>query len=238
MENYKKRKTSIFKLKISTIITVFIALFLFNCNPDVSKVDNEKNELIQIDSISNDTIELDRFKALKDLKIDTSTLEGKRKYILEYVAIENGATEYDTLVDLNYDGNNDYVIGVYGQCGTGFKNGVVVYLLNTNADCYIKDTVITGLPNPTFYLKQKKITSFYLGGGGGAGERLELINGIWVVTKRFNVSNDTENTIWEIEYPLKGKKEVYRHSYQMLPPENVLEYELYDSEMKVNNIFK
>jgi hypothetical protein len=167
----------------------------------------------------------DTFDSLARVYVDTSTLPGKRNWLMNQFLIKNGLVtpEYDTLLDLTYDGHKDFVIGYYGKSGTGIKNSVKVYLFSPKSQCYILDEQLSGLPNPTFYIEEKKITGFYIGGGGGAGRRLEWISNNWTTTKEFEVDRDGDTSKWNISYPLKKKTEVIVRPFQMIPPEEILE---------------
>ena len=131
--------------------------------------------------------------------------------------------EDDTLLDLNYDGHPDYVIGYYGQSGTGIKNRVEVFIYNPGSGNYIYDEELSSMPNPTFYMKQRKITWFYIGNGGGNGGRLQWINGRWISTKEFEVDFERDSTKWKIFYPLSKKSKTILKPYQFIPPEDILE---------------
>jgi len=177
-----------------------------------------------IDKVEEPT-NTDPYDSLARAYVDTSTLKGKRQWIMNHFLSENrpSSPDFDTLFDLTYDGHQDYVIGYYGQAGTGIKNRVKVYFFDTKKNCYILNEKLSDLPNPTFYIKQKKITAFYIGNGGGGGGRLEWINSRWTATKEFDVDNEGDTTKWKISYPLKNKKEVIIQPYQMIPPNNILE---------------
>ena len=155
-------------------------------------------------------------------QVDSST------YTMNHFSIENAPSlsGNDTLIDLNFDGEDDFIIGFYGQAGTGIKNRFNVYLSDIDKKCYILTEQLSDLPNPTFYIKQKKITGFYIGLGSGSGSRLEWKNGKWITTKEFVVVNEGEKSLWEINYPLKNKKERLVRPFQMIPPAEVLETNL------------
>lgn len=157
--------------------------------------------------------------------IDTSTLAGKRQYILNHYLTEtfHGDFERDTLFDLNYDGAKDYVLHVYGQCGTGIKAGVEVYLYDQKHRHYIHDSTLSAIRNPTFYIDKKKITGFYLGHGAGSGMKLEWKKGKWTCTKSFEVDNQMDSSKWIIHYPLTNQTETLIGPYQMIPPKELLE---------------
>ena len=167
----------------------------------------------------------DTYDSLARAYVDTSTLQGKQSWLMNQFLIENGlaSPDYDTLFDLTYDGLKDYIIGYYGKSGTGIKNRTKVYLFNPKRHCYILDEQLSDLPNPTFYIKQKKITGFYIGNGGGHGSRLEWINNKWKTTKEFDVDKEGDTTKWKISYPIKRKKETIVRQFQMIPPEIILE---------------
>lgn len=153
-------------------------------------------------------------------EIDTATLEGKRAFILN----EYPDMTFDTLLDLNFDKDDDYIIGYYAGAGTGLKNRISVYLFDNQQNRYTFDEHLSGIANPTFYLKKKAITGFYIGAGSGEGEKLEWIGGKWVQTKTFSVANKNESkNEWEISYPLTNKRETISMPYQMIPPKSILE---------------
>lgn len=162
-------------------------------------------------------------------EIDTSNLEGKRTKLLREFNCNYGAAgaTSDSLFDLNYDGLKDYVIFYYGQAGTGLKNRMQVYFFNDSTKCYYLNEQLSYLPNPTFYLKSKKITGFYIGNGGGGGARLEWINDQWLETKEFRVDNNNDSTVWVIDFPLKNKTVKIFRQYQYLPPQDILENKYY-----------
>jgi hypothetical protein len=157
--------------------------------------------------------------------IDTTTLEGKRHKILNQFIVENGLVtpESDTLLDLNYDGYKDYILRYYGRSGTGIKNAVRVYLFQREDRFYYFDSVLSALPNPSFYIPEKKITGFYIGNGGGSGVKLEWIKKKWTVTKEFRVDSEGDSTRWFVTYPQQMVKKVIRQPFQMIPPGNILE---------------
>jgi hypothetical protein len=156
--------------------------------------------------------------------IDTGSLKGKRQYILREFQLNHvSGPMYDSLFDVNYDGTPDYIIGYYGESGTGIKNRIEVYAQDAKTERYIYDEQLSGVPNPTFYLKKKKITGFYIPMGSGHGEQLEWLGHKWIVTMEFDVDNLEENSVWEISYPLTGRKKEVRMAYQMIPPQEIME---------------
>jgi hypothetical protein len=158
-------------------------------------------------------------------KVDDAILKTKSQKILKAFNAESKITsaDYDSLIDLNYDNIKDFVIGYYGQSGTGIKNKVRVYLYDIEKHDYVLNNQLSDLSNPTFYIEQKKITEFYIGYGGGSGGQLEWINGKWIVTKMFEVDENEIKTVWKITYPLKEKIEYLAKPYQMIPPKDILE---------------
>ena len=195
-------------------------VLLVSCN-STDKSDVENKKVTQLDTLK-ETVD-----SIINFKIDTTTLEGKREYILnrfKYVDPMR-SEDFDTLIDLTYDGNKDYIIGYYGQAGTGIKNRIQVFLFNKKADNYILDSTLSDIANPTFYIDKRKITGFYIGNGGGGGGRLEWLNNKWTEkTKSFTVDKqDNDSAIWTIIYPLKNKTEKTTRPFQMIPPTDVLE---------------
>ena len=158
-------------------------------------------------------------------KVSEETLKAKSQKLLTEFNAESKITsaEYDTLIDLNYDNIKDFVIGYYGQSGTGIKNKIRVYLYDLKKHNYILNEQLSELSNPTFYIDQKKITEFYIGNGGGSGSKLEWINRKWVVTKMFEVDENEIQTVWKITYPLTKKTEYIAKPYKMIPTKDILE---------------
>lgn len=216
------------------IITTITILTSCNLKEHQNIQSSEDSSLVQVDTPhigidKTDQISYDGvYDSLAKAHVDTSTLKGKREWIMNHFLIENApsASDYDTLFDITYDGFNDYVIGYYGQAGTGIKNRVKVFFYDPKNNCYILNEQLSDLPNPTFYIKQKKITGFYIGNGGGGGGRLEWINNKWTTTKEFEVHKEGDTTKWKISYPLKKKKEVVVRPFQMIPPKEILETDI------------
>jgi hypothetical protein len=220
------------KHSVYTIIILTFTLFS-SCNTTEKKIVIQNNTIPKVDTFAfvkqTEIViqEADSYDSLANAKIDTTTLKGKREFIMNHFLIENrpSSPDCDTLFDLNYDGEKDYVICYYGQAGNGIKNRIQVFLYNKKFNGYIYNEQLSALPNPSFYIKQKKITSFYIA-GHGSGRRLEWINGKWTQTKVFEVDNQEPETVWEIEYPLTKKKEKIRHPFQMIPPKEILETDI------------
>jgi hypothetical protein len=162
--------------------------------------------------------------SLSSLQFDTSTSEGKRKHIMNQFLIEWGGLgpEYDTLLDLNYDGVDDYAIGWYGLAGNGLKHNWNVFIWEPRTSSYHADTNLTGLPNASFFSRDSLITSFYIAYGGGYGEQWEWQKGDWRQTMTFYVENKEDNSDWLLTYPRTGKKKTIRHPYQGIPPARIL----------------
>lgn len=108
-------------------------------------------------------------------KVSEETLKTKSQRLLKAFNEESKITsaDSDTLIDLNYDNIKDFVIGYYGQSGTGLKNKIRVYLYDIKKDNYVLNEQLSNLSNPTFYIDEKTITEFYISNGGGSGNKLE-----------------------------------------------------------------
>lgn len=212
---------------------IFIFLFFCSCNNTTKneKVDKKAAPIVSKatgEQTSTFDSSINAYDSLRNLKVDTTTLAGKTEHIMNQFYIENDlvSPDYDTLIDLTYDGNKDYIIGYYGRQGTGIKNRVKVYFFNAKCNCYILNEQLSDLPNPTFYIKEKKITGFYIGNGGGGGGRLEWLNNKWTTTKEFDVDNEGDTTKWKVSYLLKKETEIKVRPYQMIPPEDILETDI------------
>ncbi len=161
----------------------------------------------------------------RPFQADRSELKLKRAGILKKFSITNSPAgpTFDTLVDINYDGYRDYLIGYYGLAGTGYKYRITVYKYSKSKNEYVLDAKLSDLVNPSFFIPQFKITGFYIGLGDGSGEKLEWINNEWTVTKQFSVDNNGDSTVWEISHPLIRKTEKINKPFQMMPPDDILE---------------
>lgn len=143
-----------------------------------------------------------------------------KKFSSEYTL-----TDSDTLFDINYDGNNDYLIRYEGLSGTGFKHRAAVYVYDPQKGTYVEDQLLSSVPNPTYYIPQQKITGFYIGLGAGDGVQLEWQKGKWTLTKAFSVESGKPGSLatWTVNYPLTGRQQHIKLPFQMVPPEEVLE---------------
>ena len=212
-------------------LSFFLIIIFYSCQIAESK----RNKADSVDAkiamsdvansfVDSEVSQTSGYDSLSSEIIDTTTLEGKRHSILNLFIAENGlVSPSDTLFDLNYDGYRDYVLRYYGKSGTGVKNRVKVYLFESRDGFYYLDSVLSGLPNPTFYISKRKITAFYIGNGGGSGVRLEWINKKWTATKEFTVDSEGDSTQWLVNYPLKKFKKVVEQPFQMIPPASILE---------------
>ena len=171
----------------------------------------------------------DRFDSLLQAEIDTSTLAGKRIEIMQEFAVFNSPSgpDYDTLFDLNYDGYLDYVIGYYGQSGTGLKNRISVHLFDPKNNKYQEDSLLSSIANPSFYLKDKMLTGFYFGNGGGNGEQLNWIDEEWMVTKTISACSVDypDSAKWNIHNLISGDDEIVLDLYRGIPLNSVLRNE-------------
>jgi hypothetical protein len=168
-----------------------------------------------------------RYDSLFHLELDTATLRGKRDQImLDFLLLNSpSGPDYDSLFDLNYDGYVDYVIGFYYQSGTGLKHGIKVYLFDSQNKVYQKDSLLSSLANPSFYLEEKIITGFYLPHGAGGGEKLEWIHDKWIITKTVSGSSAeefTDSIYWYISYPQTGRKDSVLDFYSGIPRQDIL----------------
>jgi hypothetical protein len=221
-------------MRFNLLIWTFFILTSCNLKEQQNVQLNKESSLFQVDTPqvkvdkAEQTLYDGYYDSLAKAYVDTSTLKGKREWIMNHFLIENtpSSSDYDTLFDITYDGFKDYVIGYYGQAGTGIKNRVKVFFYDPKNNCYILNEQLSDLPNPTFYIKQKKITGFYIGNGGGGGGRLEWLNGKWTTTKEFDVDKEGDTTKWIISYPLKRKNEIIVRPFQMIPPKDILETDI------------
>jgi len=136
--------------------------------------------------------------------------------------VQPSPIEYDTLLDINYDGKKDLVIGYEGMTGNGIKHCARTFVYNASSRTFIPIKLISDLVNPSFYTEKKMITSFYLAYGGGSGEQYNWLDGRWRVTKTFHVENHGDTSKWVIEYPLRKVRKIITAPYEGLPPKNIL----------------
>lgn len=112
--------------------------------------------------------------------------------------------DYDTIIDLNFDGNKDFVLGYYGSTGSGLKNYIEAYFFDGNE--YHYDTLLSSLNNPSFYLEDSTITSFYIGNGGGFGNEYKWNGQSWKEVKTVRVSYHYEDGFKDIPWYICNKK--------------------------------
>lgn len=199
---------------MSCLAALFTGSLLFGaCEPP------ETNKAIESGSI-----DVNGVHSRSDHHIDTSAASVERMKILSQFLDKWGGLgpEYDTLLDLNYDGIDDYAVGWYGLAGNGLKHNWEVHIWHPELDTYVEDTNLTGLPNATFYREDSLITSFYIAYGGGHGEQWEWLNGRWQQTMTFYVENKENNSEWLLTDPRTGTKRSVHHAYQGIPPSSIL----------------
>ena len=199
---------------MSCLAALFTGSLLFGaCEPP------ETNKAIESGSI-----DVNGVHSRSDHHIDTSAASVERMKILSQFLDKWGGLgpEYDTLLDLNYDGIDDYAVGWYGLAGNGLKHNWEVHIWHPELDTYVEDTNLTGLPNATFYREDSLITSFYIAYGGGHGEQWEWLNGRWQQTMTFYVENKENNSEWLLTDPRTGTKRSVQHAYQGIPPSSIL----------------
>jgi hypothetical protein len=159
--------------------------------------------------------------------LDTTNAKGKRRWRIHQFCLDHSPSGplCDTLLDLNYDGHLDHVLGGYGSSGTGIKYFWEVHLWDTASKRYHPDTLLNLLPNPTFFPKDSVITSFYLGYGAGGGRKFEWRNARWQVTLSFSaVNNEEKDTWWQLKNPLSGTTDSIHLPYSGVPPRSIIDY--------------
>ncbi|MBI1836323.1 MAG: hypothetical protein HYR91_03560 [Flavobacteriia bacterium] len=203
---------------MKTILLVSLFIFIWSCSTKPKQIQTTKKIKPTINLYTQQHATQDSIN-----ENDTNTLIGKRNFIFQTFLKSYPCTEFDSLIDINYDGNLDYIIGFYSLNGTGFKNRIKVYLYNQITKSYIANKELSKLRNPTFYIKKKKITEFYIGNGGGNGKELIWKKNQWVTNKEFTVRNNDSLTTWEVQYKFVDLIEVSKQAFQMIPPKNILE---------------
>lgn len=165
--------------------------------------------------------------SMQQLSFDTTSPEGCAQKLLNDFNIRNypmiaGA---DTLFDLNYDGRKDLIIRYYALAGTGIKNRIEAYPWSEKENRFIYDSFLSSIPNPSFYIKQKTITGFYIGLGSGDGIILKWKNQHWDTATYFLFENRGDKTfVTETIYPEKKTSHFSRPLF-MIPPGDLLENE-------------
>lgn len=204
-----------------TIHLLFV-LCLFSCSS------TDKQQTHYISAPGSKIIAPDHFRdSMQQLSFDTSSQEGCAQKLLNDFNIRNypmiaGA---DTLFDLNYDGRKDLIIRYYTLAGTGIKNRIEAYPWSEKENHFIYDSLLSSVPNPSFYIKQKTITGFYIGLGGGDGIKLKWKNQHWDTATYFLFENRESKTfVTETIYPEK-KTSLFSRPLFMIPPEDLLENE-------------
>ncbi len=142
--------------------------------------------------------------------------------------VQTSPIVYDTLLDVNYDGKKDLVIGYEGMSGSGIKHCARVFVYNDSLRTFIPVKPISDLVNPSFYIEKKMITSFYLANGGGWGQQYNWLHDRWRITKTFYVDNVGDTSKWVIEYPLRKERKTIIAPYGELPPKNILSTKVID----------
>lgn len=187
----------------------------------VQEITAEEVELVETDTVVVEHV--DFYDSLEKVIVDTTSLKGKRDFILRDFHLNSAHTYVsDTLFDVNYDNHEDFIIARYGCCGTGLKYGMEVNLYDEICKCYVHDDQLSKLPNLSVYMDEGKLTSFYLANGAGDCEEYSWIDGTWTLTKSIGVDNNGKSSVWRIEYPLENKEEEVALPYQMVPPKELL----------------
>ncbi|NRA11762.1 MAG: hypothetical protein HRT57_07395 [Crocinitomicaceae bacterium] len=165
-------------------------------------------------------------------KIDTSTLERKRAFILNEFKTgqESLAYVHDTLMDLNFDSFPDLVIETHTIAGRGMRNGVEAYVFNDAKKCYVRDTFFSAMENPSFYLENNRMSSFQLSYGSGAGQEYEWYGGEWNLAKAFEVTNYGKSSVWKVTYAMTDQEALMNYPFNKVPPQEVIQHKFEDTQ--------
>lgn len=204
-------------------ISFLLLLLVYSCNQQSKQ--HSKRTIEETVSTNKDTA-IGYLDYLKQLVFDTTTNEGKLDFIRNQVAIElfPMESEKDTLIDVNFDHKKDFIFTYFAQAGTGRKEGVIVYI-NNGDHHYIKDSLLSSIRNPSFFLKKKKITGYYLAHGGGECIELNYFNEKWNITKVVSVENHEENSKWICTFPEMNSVKTFKLPYKHIPPSEIIEVE-------------
>lgn len=208
------------------LLTLTLILLTASCNETISSKEKAKQTDVQTSTEEVDLEDL-ILDSLKKMSFDTNTYNGKLDYIRNLVAMELFPMEVndDTLFDLNFDGIDDLVFSYYAQAGTGRKEGMFVYLNKGTKNIFEKDSLLSSIRNPSFFLKKKKITGYYLAHGGGECIELKFFNKKWNISKLVSVDNHEENSRWICTFPEKNSSKTYNLPYDYIPPSEIIEVE-------------
>lgn len=146
------------------------------------------------------------------------------------IDIDNRVAVKHIIIDLNYDNKKDKIINYFyiNFYGGPFRTIDDIYIKNGD-NCYKRDTTYPFFNKgcPSFFIKEKKITTFGLWKQGGYGFEYIWQDSIWVINKKFEVENKGKNTIWKITYIKNNKIVKILAPYNKYPPENVLKVDEY-----------
>lgn len=169
------------------------------------------------------------YDSIRALQIDTNTLEGKRAEIVRQLILSNPSIlpGSDTLLDMNFDGYEDYLVYYTAAAGVGLKNRTEVYLYHKSWKGYANDTLLSSLPNLSFFPEKKMLTSFYIGYNEGSGSQYNWIDNQWKITRHFGVINENGRGRWFISCFEDGdasRRAIMKDfsEFSMVPPPQVL----------------
>ena len=127
---------------------------------------------------NSDRLRLDRLVNIKE-----TITESERKKLRDSIIlnIESLNDEYcitrDTLLDVNYDGELDFIVKTYGKQGSVKETGMLVYPFSKTDNNYIYSSDLSKIKNPEIDLENKTIVGYSLSESGGTGERYLFENG-------------------------------------------------------------
>ncbi|MFT6922517.1 MAG: hypothetical protein ACJA1C_001522 [Crocinitomicaceae bacterium] len=200
-----------------------VSLGSFSAIDGASKLEVEVPQLVeQVDTLVDVLVDL----PLVEVKIDTSTLEGKCKFIVD--EFKSGqkhlAYVHDTLLDLNFDSYPDLIIETQLIAGRGIKNGVEAYVFDHEKSYYVRDPFISAMDNPSFYLEDNKISCFHLSFASGYGKEYEWQEGEWIIVKKFEVTNHGKSSVWKVTDDCTNTEDFFNHPFEMVPPREVIQH--------------
>ena len=199
------------------------SLGCFSAVDGASKLEVEVPQLVeQVDTLVAVPIVI----PVVEVKIDTSTLEGKRDFILDEFKSGQERLAYinDTLLDLNFDSYPDLIIETYLIAGRGMRNGVEAYVFDHEKCYYVRDTFVSAMDNPSFYLEDNRMSCFHLTFASGAGQEYEWQEGEWIVAKQFEVTNHGKSSVWKVTDDCTNTEYFFNHPFEMVPPQEVIQH--------------
>lgn len=150
-------------------------------------------------------------------------IQGKASIVTHYLSDigKYPETGLDTLIDLNGDCYPDILIESYSLNATGEGNGVDIVMYDPVKKMFDTSAIIT-LPNPSFNFKNRTVTSYYIGNGGGYAIKYEWKGYSLRLLEEYDIKiTETPTLSFNFNYVNKttGKIKKWKKSFIALPEE-------------------